>query len=222
MLDSALSLIAPHHCTACGEVGGLLCENCKYDIISESYDVCINCAKSLAASSGICRDCKVPYARAWCVADRRDNLEKLINGYKFANTHAAYNVLADLLHERLPQLPANTVIVPIPTVGSHVRQRGYDHMLLIAKRLAKLRNLPISADLKRATTTKQREASRSKRIAQAKVAFTVTKEFSPDITYLLIDDVVTTGSTMKYAAQKLLDAGAGAVWVATISRQPLD
>lgn len=156
------------------------------------------------------------------MADRRDQLEQLIDQFKFENARMAYRPLAQLLHERLPELPAGTVIVPVPTIRSHIRTRGYDHMHLVARQFAKLRNLPVSPALLRATSTRQRDASRKQRIAQAKVAFECRKQLSGDTTYLLIDDVMTTGATMRYAAQKLRDAGAGTVWVAAISRQPLD
>ena len=95
-------------------------------------------------------------------------------------------------------------------------------MLLIARELGRLRHLPVSSVLHRATSTKQRDATRSRRISQAKAAFTCPDSLNDQTVYLLIDDVVTTGSTMKYAAQKLRDAGAGSVWIATVSRQPLD
>jgi ComF family protein len=203
-------------------MGTLLCDNCKYDITSEPYSVCINCLRPVASTQGICKDCNVPYERAWCVADRRDQLQRLIGNYKFTNARSAYRPLADLLDSRLPELPANTIIVPIPTVSSHIRQRGYDHMLLIARRLAKKRDLKLSTVLQRATSTKQRDASRSQRIAQAKAAFSCAQPLDKDAIYLIVDDVVTTGATMKYAAQRLLDAGARTVWVASISRQPLD
>ncbi len=222
MIDRLLSLVAPHYCSGCGENGTLLCDNCKYDIVSESYNVCVACGKALALRQGICRDCNVPYSLGWVVADRRDQLERLINVYKFENAKAAHRPLSQLLHERLPDLPTNVVIVPIPTVGAHIRQRGYDHMLLIARRFGVLRGLPVSKLLTRATSTKQRDASRAKRIAQAKTAFICREELDSDKIYLLLDDVVTTGSTMRYAAQKLRDAGDGQVWIATISRQPLD
>lgn len=200
----------------------MFCDNCKYDIVSEPYEACVNCQKALAPTQGSCANCKVPYMRAWCVADRRDHLQQLIDSYKFTNARAAYKPLTALLHDRLPDLPEDTIIIPVPTVNSHIRQRGYDHMLLIARRLAKLRGLRVSTVLGRATSTKQRDASRLTRINQAKAAFSCTEVLSADSTYLLVDDVVTTGATMRYAAQTLLDAGAGTVWIATISRQPLD
>lgn len=222
MIDQLLSLVAPHYCSGCDDRGSLLCDNCKYDIISEPYEYCVSCAKVLAPTQGICHECKVPYTRAWCVADRRDHLQRLIGNYKFTNARAAHLPLAQLLHERLPELPSNTVIVPVPTVNSHIRQRGYDHMALIAQRLARLRDLPVSTALRRVTSTKQRDASRSVRSAQAKAAFSCSERLDDTKIYLLIDDVVTTGATMKYAALKLREAGAEVVWIASISRQPLD
>jgi ComF family protein len=222
MIDELLGLIAPHYCSGCGERGSILCDNCKYDIISEPYNACVNCQKTVVSRQGICTKCKVAYGRAWCVADRRDQLEQLINRFKFENARAAYSPLAQLLHEHLPELPVETVIVPIPTIQAHIRGRGYDHMLLVARQFAKLRGLPVSSVLQRATSTRQRDASRKQRIAQAKEAFACKQQLDARATYLLIDDVVTTGATMHHAAQKLRDAGAGVVWVATISHQPLD
>jgi ComF family protein len=222
MIDRALSFVAPHHCSGCTQTGSLLCDNCKYDITVESFSACCACGKRIAGSNGLCGQCSVPYERAWCVADRRDHLQQLIDSYKFTNAKAAYIPLADLLQARLPELPQNTVIIPVPTVSSHIRQRGYDHMLLVARRLARLRKLPVVTGLQRTTNTKQRSAGRALRIKQAKRAFVCHKSLDPTLTYLLIDDVITTGSTVKYAAQTLLDAGATTVWVASISRQPLD
>lgn len=71
----------------------------------------------------------------------------------------------------------------------------------------------------RRTSTKQRGASRRERIAQAKQAFRLISTIEPDRPYLIVDDIVTTGSTLKYAAQLLRDAGATEIWVAVVARQ---
>lgn len=221
MLEALLSLTAPHHCCGCGQIGTLLCGNCKYNITSESFSLCAACGKELAGSNGICSQCKVAYQQAWCVADRRDYLEQLINHFKFSNAREAHRPLADLLHTCIPNLPGQVRIVPIPTISSHIRQRGYDHMLLVARRLGRLRRLPIDTSLRRATNSMQRGAGRRQRVKQAKTAFTCPRPLDPDVIYLLIDDVITTGATVEYATKVLRDAGAQTVWVASISRQPL-
>src|SRR3989344_1423885 len=222
MIDRLLGFVAPHHCCGCGKIGTLLCSNCEYDIISEPFETCVNCDRQLASAKGVCQRCRVAYDRAWCVGRRHDTLQHIIGHYKFTNAKAAHHNLARLLDKRLPQLPSTTVVVPVPTVSLHIRQRGYDHMLLMAKTLSKLRGISVSTDLERQTSTKQRDATRSVRIKQAKAAFICCRPLDPDITYLLIDDVVTTGATVNYAAAALKAAGATKVWMATISRQPLD
>jgi len=68
----------------------------------------------------------------------------------------------------------------------------------------------------------QRGAGRRTRTEQAKKAFQCATSLDPKAIYILVDDVITTGATVKYAAKTLLDAGASTVWVASISRQPLD
>jgi ComF family protein len=220
MIDILLSLIAPHLCFGCGKNGTLLCHNCKYDIINQDFMSCIGCGRS--TSSTICSICHLPYEKAWCVGERSGSLEALINNYKFENARAAHLSLADLLHTTLPILPPEVIIVPVPTVSSHIRQRGYDHTWLVAARLAKLRGHTVQSLIERQTSTKQRGVNRRQRMKQAKEAFTVRKLINPTLPYLLVDDVVTTGATLHYAARALRDAGATIVWVAVVARQPLD
>ncbi|MFZ2125106.1 MAG: hypothetical protein WA087_03970 [Candidatus Saccharimonadales bacterium] len=170
----------------------------------------------------LCLSCRAPYERAWVVGERSGVLQRLIGLYKFERARAGFVPLGDLLDCALPDFPAEVVVVPIPTVVSHIRERGYDHMLLIAKRFAKKRNLKIERLLYRKTDTKQRQASFGMRNLQAKAAFGVRGVLSPDKVYLIMDDVVTTGATIKYAAKALMGAGAKHVWVAAIARQTLE
>jgi len=221
MVDKMLSLIAPHHCCGCDKIGSLLCDNCKYNITSESKMVCIACGRP-SGHMCLCNSCRVPYERAWVVGDRDGVLQRLVGLYKFERAKSAYKNLGDLLLNTLPELPANAVIVPVPTVAGHIRERGYDHMLLIAKYVAKARGVELKQLIKRKTNTKQRQATARQRTLQAKQAFVVNERVDTDKPYLLIDDVVTTGATVKYAAKALRDAGAKHVWLAVIARQVLD
>lgn len=221
MIDRLLSKVAPHLCCGCGKIGSLLCDNCKYDINNDVFTQCLAC-RGPADETGVCHHCNVPYERAWCVGERSGVLQRLVGDFKFQNTYGAYTHLAQLLEERISELPPNTIIVPVPTVSSHMRERGYDHTYLIAKWIAMRRGLKIKPLLVRLTNTKQRDASRKDRIAQAKVAFGIRGKVDSEMYYLVIDDVVTTGATMYYAADILRQAGAEHIWVAAIARQTLD
>lgn len=221
MIDDLLNLIAPHYCCSCGEIGSLLCEGCKYDIIGDDSSACMLCGFATGAT-GICSGCVSFVERAWYAGERAGGLEALINRYKFGHARSAYRPLGDLLHTRLPVLPSETVVVPVPTVASHIRQRGYDHTLLLAQYVAEKRGLKLAYPLERMTSATQRGAGRKQRIAQAKAAFSIKMELEKDAPYLLIDDIVTTGATLTYAAKALRSAGATMVWAAAVARQPLD
>ena len=221
MLDDLLRVLAPHHCSGCGQIGTLLCGNCKYHITSEPYARCIVCLRP-SHGDNLCTKCRPGFELAWCVAERRDALTELIDGYKFDRRRAAYRPIADLLDASLPEFPDDLVVVPIPTVRQHVRQRGYDHARLIAKRFARLRHLRLRPLLSRASHHTQRGASRALRMKQAAEAFRVSGALDPSATYLLIDDVYTTGATRIYATRALKAAGARHVWIAIVARQTLD
>lgn len=221
MINDLFSLIAPHLCCGCGKTGTLLCDNCKYNITTEHYEACILCSVN-NNDNGICIKCSQVLSRGWCVGQRQDALKKLIDDYKFENARAAYQPLAELLHSCVGQLPLTTVVVPIPTISPHIRVRGYDQTALLAKAFAKKRRLAYRPLVYRATNSVQRDASRAQRQAQAKVAFGARGSLDPNIPYLLIDDVVTTGATLTYAAKTLHKAGARQIWAAAIAHQPLD
>jgi len=220
MLDSALSIIAPHHCCGCDAIGSLLCGNCKYNISIEQKMICIVCHKP-TGQTWLCDNCTTSYEKVWVVGDRDGPLQRLIGLYKFERAKSAYKPLGDLLLGVLSELPEGTVIVPIPTTSARIRERGYDHMLLVAKYIARKRGLKCQQLVCRQTNTKQRHSNAKQRDMQAKQAFIVSDSVDDDVPYLLIDDVITTGATIKYASIALQKAGAKHVWVAVIARQVL-
>ena len=217
---SVANLISPHYCCSCGKIGSPLCEYCKYNIISDEPQQCLACLQPTKRYGDTCASCLVPYTRGWFVALHRDSVRRLVADYKFKRLRQAGSTLASLLDLALPQLPGDLAIVPVPTVASHIRQRGYDHAALLAKAFAKKRGLPYRPVLARSGNYTQRGASRRVRLQQAARAFTCPAAVTGR--FLLIDDVCTTGATVRYAAQALRQAGASQVWVAVVSREPLD
>lgn len=221
MIEWVLERVAPHLCSGCGKSGSILCHDCKNDIDFESFDGCLQCGKPQPL--GICPEHHSPLKRAFVVGARQGALQILIDNLKFHNVKAASVPLAQLLDDRLPVLPKNTILVPIPTASSHIRKRGFDQVDLLLKRLSHVRGIPAERLLKRIANTTQHTETKAVRKQQAKNAFTLHRgiTISPDATYLLIDDVITTGSTILAAAKLIQDAG-GTVWAAGLAYQPLD
>ena len=221
MLDQLLNFVAPHHCYSCGKIGFILCDNCKYDIVSEGFSQCIACLKPVSGMN-LCKAHSLPYQKAWVVGEREGVLDLVINAYKFDHRQAAHREFASLLDASLPVLPQNTIITAIPTIPRHIRQKGFDHIELVSRLVAKKRGLTYQRTLVRRTNTIQLGASKPDRERQAKEAFTSASALDENRPYVLIDDVFTTGATMYYGAQALQDAGANQIWIGLISRQPID
>lgn len=221
IVERVLQIIAPHPCSGCGKVGVVLCDDCKYDIIHEPFLGCSLCGAPQPL--GICESHGASIARAFIVGQRQGALQDVINRLKFNNVKAATLPLAELLNEYLPCLPDDIQIVPIPTVRSHIRQRGYDQVALLAQQLADIRTIPLHNALRRVTNATQHTAvTKNVRKQQAHQAFSLDTDADLNgKTVLLVDDIVTTGSTLTAAADILSRAGA-TVWVAALAYQPLD
>lgn len=220
MINTLLQTIAPHHCYGCTKIGAVLCHDCKYNIADEANDTCLVCA--LPSPDGICANCQTSYEKAWSVGDRNGVLAAVIDAYKFKRVKSASSALADLLDIVLPIIPNDSVIVPVPTISSHKRVRGYDHTLLIARQLAAKRNITVEQMLARKHSFVQLGKTKKERFLQMSDEFTCVQRLDPTRAYILIDDVVTTNATVRYCAEALGSAGAQHVWVATLARQPLD
>lgn len=221
MFDKLLSIVAPHYCCICAKVGSLLCNSCIYNITDEPYSLCVWC--SALSHDGVCRNCQKPsqFSKAWVTGERTDELKQLLNRLKFHRTYAAAGACAELLHHTLPSLPSNTIVVSVPTIPKHIRIRGYDHAERIACQFASKRKLSYKKALYRNNHTIQLGASASLRKKQAATAFSCSVKLEVATPYLIIDDIITTGSTLQATASTLRQQGAEIVWVAAVLRQPL-
>lgn len=219
MIDILLNFIAPHYCYNCQKIGELLCDSCKYNIIIARFSGCIACGKP--AFNGICEYHAYPYKNAYVVSERKDALKHIIDDYKFQRLRSAYLILADLLHASLPPLDSDVIVTAVPTSRAHIRQRGYDHTLLIAKRFAQLRKLRFETTLSHKHNVSQHFLNRADRLKQAQNVFAILDNIDTKHEYLIIDDIFTTGSTIEAAARQLKMAGARSISIAIIARQPI-
>ena len=188
-----LNLLTPHSCRGCGRLGEVVCDCCKKYIVSAKFTSHPqNCPTSIPV---------------YHLGKREELLSILIHDYKYYSVRAIGAKFAEILDESLPKLPRNSVIVPLPTSTKHIRARGFDHTLFIAKRLAKKRNIKLEKALLRANNTVQVGADKETRKVQADSAYEINPraQIDPTKTYILFDDVWTTGSS---AAKKLREAGA--------------
>lgn len=221
MLDTLLSLFAPHYCYGCGEVGYVLCPYCVNDIMSEPYAACILCRKP-APQSGICGPCRTRTGieSAICIGERRQLLRTVLDAFKFERAQAVGTTLGDVLTDCSSVYDQDWVVTAIPSTSAHIRARGYDHARVVATRFARRRSLAYAPLLIREDSAVQHTANKATRYRQAARAFSVTPEVPDKV--ILIDDIITTGATVEAAARMLRVAGASHIALGVIARQPLD
>lgn len=151
-------------------------------------------------------------------------IRNLIHSFKYNQQTQLRNPLALLTLEGIDTFLTDQnphLIVPVPLHRSRLRQRGFNQAVLLGRVISNHLSLPMipNALVRIRPTEPQIDLSAAERRVNVKGAFTV---FKPDHVagkrILLLDDVMTTGSTMDECAKELKKAGADVVISATIAR----
>lgn len=215
-----IDLVCPHSCRGCGRLGSVLCDCCKNDILKQHKAICPLCKRELGVDEADkCKECEVGLEAIFVGGWREGALAKLVAEYKYKSVRAAGEVLAEVLDNAIEKdwmKNKEVIIVPLPTIGRHVRERGIDHTFILAKKLAKRRGWKMERILERAVDTVQVGAKAAERQEQAKKAYVAVGKVQKDKTYLLLDDVWTTGASMLAAVNVIREAGAEKVGVVVI------
>ena len=224
MIDKALSLLSPHICEGCGLTGETLCSCCDKNILANKYASCLVCLSPVSQAvirknGNLCPSCQKTsgFERVYVVGAREDVLSRLVGNFKYLSRRASSVPISKLLAQTLPsELPSHVTYVP--TSPAHVRQRGFDHMKLVSNGLSKLTKMQTVDALRRSNNKSQHTADKSERLRQSLESFTVRCSTFPE-KVLLIDDIYTTGYTVKAAAKLLKEHGVKEVWLAIVARQ---
>ena len=125
----------------------------------------------------------------------------------------------DILHR---QLALPDILIPVPLHSSRLRQRGYNQALELARPIAEQLKLPLDTRSCRRlkSTIDQVGLSAKSRKSNVKDAFAVQGSFQ-DKHVVVIDDVMTTGSTVQELTEQLIKAGASQVDVWVCARAEL-
>jgi len=211
----ALDLALPAICAGCGIEGPPLCRECR-----PAVDV------RLAAEPGVVlglpSDTPSPLLQLeWC-APFTGVTRQALHHLKYAGERRLAGPLGEAMAARWSRAgAAGDVLVPVPASPDRVRERGYDQALLLAREAGRHLRLPVREALVRArTTAAQFDLDRGARGANVAGAFRFVDPMAVRHRWVvLIDDVVTTGSTLAACATALLEGGALAVSALTVARE---
>ncbi len=188
-----------------------ICADCHLQINIHDTLWCAICQARLANNEMICHE-KAPCILAAASDYENPVIQNLIWQLKYQHRFSAAEIFGEILFRYYKTLEldwSGFTIVPIPIYKARERRRGYNQALLLAKEFSQHTNLPMAENLliKIKSTQPQTEIkSWDERKKNIKGVFSASKSAPKKI--ILIDDVSTSGATLKEASEILKSAGA--------------
>ncbi len=218
LATAALDLALPPVCAGCGREDQLLCDACSRPLYSR-----------LAIPPGIPLGLRAeaPGSIAqleWC-ASFTGPVRAALHQLKYAGEQRLARPLGDAVAARWRDVGvAGDLLCPVPVHAERERLRGYDQAMLLAEAAAARLGMPMRRALKRVRNTRpQFDLGREARLSNVSDAFELRSPADRSLVagrwIVLVDDVVTTGSTLAACAEALYAAGAVAVSAMTVARE---
>jgi ComF family protein len=224
LLRASFTFIFPNRCAGCSRRGAIVCSECEPSIPWLGSDVCPTCALPTRLAR-ICRECRaepgpLDGVRAAC---RFEGIARsVVHDLKFRGLRDRAPLLGDWVVDAVERRPlAVDLLVPIPLALGRRRERGFNQSALIASQVGVRIGVPVvEAGLERARETPpQVRRSRNERRENLLGAFRCPEpSLVQGCRVGLVDDVMTTGATLRIAADVLKQHGAARVYGLTVTR----
>jgi len=238
--SSLFSILFPSDCRICQapltNIAALpVCEPCLAQIVPLDGPLCQICGEKLFHPSaetedkplcGICRRIGAHFNRAAAFGAYEGALRDLIHLFKYNGVRPAGRALGSLLNQTVATmaLPDSYLVVPVPLWSGRRTARGFNQAEAIARSFMNFQSsssiqLDTSILARTRETASQTGLTRHQRRANVRGAFAVLKPAKvKGRSILVVDDVMTTGTTAGECARVLRRAGAKEVFVATVAR----
>jgi ComF family protein len=232
-LRALSSLFYPPLCVVCSsnvEGREYLCESCRSRAPRITSPFCAKCSEPFSGAitqTFRCANCEhriLHFDAAVAAYRSRGLVRKLVHEFKYGHQRHLRHPLAAWLGETMSDSRLHgrrfDFIVPVPLHPARERERGFNQATLLAELLSSTTGVPFRSVLERIRyTTTQTAYDRAERMENLRDAFRLRKKMNVrELRVLLIDDVLTTGSTLSECARVLKEAGAISVHAATAAR----
>jgi len=230
LIDPLASLLYPQHCHVCGgDAGsienGVACDDCwkATRIFDGTEPLCAKCGAMLRDLSLRCPHCiDAEFDRAVSAGVYECALAVTVVHLKKVPHLSARASRLFARRMSISDLGENAVVIPIPLSKRRLYERGFDQTGVLSKIVAKATGFPIvNGGLQRTSHTPMHRIAMDKK-AREKTVQNAFEVFSPKLIdgrqVILVDDVMTSGSTASACARVLKKHGAVRVTVATLAR----
>lgn len=222
MTFSLLDFLFPKRCVSCGKLGSYICRDCYSKIEFIDKPVCPVCERQ-AIGGRTHPGCRKSLGLDGLVVASRYQgpIREAIKQLKYRFSYDLADLLIDLLAGQIWMfdLPGSYILVPVPLHFKRKNWRGFNQAELLAGKMAKKFTVKYFEALIRIRETRpQVGLMKKERIENVRSAFDVAgKNLVVGKNVILVDDVFTSGSTMKEACRVLKRAGADEVWAMAVA-----
>jgi competence protein ComFC len=232
-LRAITELIYPPACTACSvpiAPNEYLCDACDDKILRIVPPFCATCSEPFTGAMTehfTCANCshrKIHFEAAVAAYRSRGIVRRIVLDFKYGRQiylrHLVGRWLCDAMRDERIRAYEFDVIVPVPLHAARERERGFNQAELLADILSADMSILSMSILQRVVyTTTQTAFDRAERMKNLRNAFRLRKKAGVrGLRVLLVDDVLTTGSTLSECARILKGAGARSVHAVTAAR----
>jgi len=218
-----VSLLFPELCQACGEslIAGedLLCLDCRYNLPFTDFHL----KPDNMVAQQFWGKINLEGAYAMCYFAKGGKIQHLMHNFKYKGVQKIGNLLGNIAGDQLLKSTVFNnvdVIIPVPLHKSRLRKRGYNQSMCFAEGLSEKMGIPIDENnlVRIRATETQTHRSRFSRFQNMQEVFALTnREALRNKHILLVDDVVTTGSTLEACGSELLKVDGSKLSIATIA-----
>ena len=231
-----LHVVLPVNCTSCGvaltdDPVSFFCRSCWQSIQPLRGPWCPRCGRPFASRVALwysphhlceaCRRRKPAYTHASSFYAYEGALRDAIRLFKYGGKVALRGALATLMKDAWRTIAHPDVVMPVPLHPTRLREREFNQALLLADHVSRWLRTPVSYNnlIRVRATEPQTSLSKAVRVKNLRRSFALRKPSEvADKRVLLVDDVLTTGTTVNECAKTLRKAGSSDVYVVTLAR----
>jgi competence protein ComFC len=219
--EFAIDLVYPKFCAGCTRRGAWLCDACATALPCFSTPWCDRCGVPGTYSRCKCSSTPENLEQVRSVGPFDGWLRGAVVQFKYHGEWARAAHLGEPLAAAVAHMQRVDALIPVPLHSSRLRQRGFNQSLLLAQQAGGLLGVEVKEALVRTRQTDaQINLGAEQRIANVAGAFAVQPHIRlADLSIVLIDDVITTGSTLSACAEALINAGVSSVKAASLARE---
>jgi len=201
-------LLFPTYCMNCGKGGKYLCTKCQKRL-ERSVPECYMCRR-ISTNYKTHDKCNIYGIESLFVGWKYNQIaKKIISQFKYRYSYKLGEIISELLIKRLnetsflKQTNSETLLIPIPIHKKHFLDRGFNQTLIIARNLSKEFGIKLGDGIlyRKGSSEYQAKSKLDDRRKLKDVFYLKDNLAGKDI--IILDDIVTTGTTINNAALKL-------------------